>query len=80
MSSEIVIQGSADFQVYADIDFAAWRNALSDDADAAFILYDGLNHLFIDSEGLYAGTSAEYNGHGTVYRKVVDDIAELIRG
>lgn len=76
----LFIQGSADFQVYADIDFAAWRSALSDDEDAAFILYDGLNHLFIDSEGPYAGTSAEYNGHGTVYRKVVDDIAEFIRG
>ena len=75
----LFLQGSADFQVYADIDFAAWRNALSDDADAAFILYDGLNHLFINSEGPYAGTSAEYNGHGTVYRKVVDDIAAFIQ-
>ena len=44
----------------------------------AFVLNDGLNHLFIESEGPYAGTTAEYNGHGSVDSGVVDDIAGFI--
>lgn len=74
----LFLQGSADFQVYADVDFAAWEDALSDDPDAEFVLYDGLNHLFIESEGPYAGTTSEYNGHGSVDSGVVDDIAGFI--
>ena len=64
--------------MYADVDFAAWEDALSDDPDAEFVLYDGLNHLFIESEGPYAGTTAEYNGRGSVDSRVVDDIAGFI--
>ena len=61
-----------------DVDFVAWEDALSDDPDAEFVLYDGLNHLFIESEGPYAGTTSEYNGHGSVDSGVVDDIAGFI--
>ena len=43
-----------------------------------FVLYGGLNHLFIESEGPYAGTTAEYNGRGSVDSRVVDDIAGFI--
>ncbi len=37
-----------------------------------------MNHLFIESEGPYEGTTAEYNGHGSVDKEVVDDIAGFI--
>ena len=74
----LFLQGSTDFQVYADVDFTAWRNCLSDNPNAEFTLYDGLNHLFIESKGPYVGSSAEYYNHGNVEQKVIDDIADFI--
>lgn len=76
----LFLQGSTDFQAYADVDFAAWQDSLSDDPDAGFVLYDGLNHLFIESEGPRIGTPAEYYNHGHVEQKVIDDIAGFILG
>ena len=76
----LFLQGGADFQVYADVDYAMWEEALGDDPDAGFILYDGLGHPFIASEGPYAGTSLEYNQRGHVDGQVIEDIAGFILG
>ena len=76
----LFLQGSDDFQVYADVDFAAWQDALSDSQNAEFVLYEGLNHLFIESEGPYAGTSLEYNDPGHVDQNVIDRICGFITG
>ena len=76
----LFLQGGADFQVYADVDYAMWEDALGDDPDAGFILYDGLGHPFIASGGPYAGTSLEYNQRGHVDGQVIEDIAEFILG
>lgn len=75
----LFLHGSADIQTYADKDHGAWKESLTG-TDAEFILYDGLNHLFMESEGPYAGTALEYNLHGTVEQSVLDDIAEFITG
>ena len=76
----LFLQGGADFQVYADVDYAMWEEALGDDPDAGFILYDGLGHPFIASGGPYAGTSLEYNLRGHVDGQVIEDIAGFILG
>lgn len=76
----LFLQGGADFQVYADVDYAMWEEALGDDSDAEFILYDGLGHPFITSGGPYAGTSLEYNQRGHVDGQVIEDIAGFILG
>ncbi len=71
-----IAQGSEDFQVYADIDYAAWQELLKDKENVTFKLYDNLNHLFMASNGRMDVT--EYNIKGKVSQQVIDDIAKWI--
>ena len=48
----LIAQGSADFQVYADIDYKAWQELLEGKDNVTFRLYDNLNHLFMTSNGM----------------------------
>ena len=76
----LFLQGSADFQVYADKDFKMWQEILGDKDGADFKLYDGLNHLFMVSQGGQAGTTGEYDLKGHVCLNVIRDIADFING
>lgn len=71
-----IAQGSADFQIYADIDYVEWQKLLKDKKNVTFKLYDNLNHLFMKSNGRMDMT--EYNIKGTVDSKVIKDIANWI--
>lgn len=71
-----IAQGSADFQVYADIDYVEWQRLLKDKDNVTFQLYDNLNHIFMTSNGRMDTT--EYNIKDTVSQKVIDDIAKWI--
>lgn len=75
----LVLQGSDDFQVYADKDFPLWKEVLKGDAQASFKLYPGLNHFFVNYDGEGAGTIAEYNIPGMVDSQVITDIGEWIK-
>lgn len=74
-----IIQGSADFQVYADKDYKMWQTELQGETFAKFKLYAGLNHLFMLSQGQYAGTVAEYGIKSSVSQQVVDDMAGFMK-
>ncbi|MDR1954965.1 MAG: alpha/beta fold hydrolase [Candidatus Methanoplasma sp.] len=76
----LFLQGSADFQVYPEKDFEKWKEILSGKEGAEFKLYNGLNHLFMVSQGDKAGTTGEYTLKGHVGQHVIDDIAEFING
>jgi len=76
----LFVQGSADFQVSVEKDYEAWRDAMKGESSAGFILYPGLNHLFMVSQGDDAGTLREYAQKGTVSNTVIEDIAEFILG
>jgi len=76
----LFIQGSEDFQVFADKDFKEWRNILSGRSKVEFILYDGLNHMFAESKGY--GPSEfykEYYPRNDINADVIKDIAEFIK-
>jgi hypothetical protein len=45
----LVMQGTHDFQIFADVDFVLYQFLLGDRNNASFILYEGLNHLFMTS-------------------------------
>lgn len=47
----LFLQGDADVQVYADIDFTAWQELLAGKENCRFRLYEGLGHFFNDEEG-----------------------------
>ena len=69
----LVLQGSADFQVYPDKDYVLWQELLSDNAE--FILYDGLNHLFMPSIN---NDASDYQVAAHVDHQVIEDIASWI--
>lgn len=74
----LVLQGSDDFQVYADKDYILWQEALKDKPQAALKLYPGLNHFFVDYDGKDKGTIEEYKYPGSVDQKVIKDMASWI--
>lgn len=78
MKPVFVLQGSDDFQVFADVDYLRWKDVLKANASAEFKLYPGLNHFFVDYDGAGAGTPAEYNIPGLVDALVIKDIGAWI--
>lgn len=71
------MQGTADFQVYADVDFKQWQTLLEGNEKAEFKLYEGLNHLFFKSKGI-AGIS-DYDGENHVEQTVIDDMVKWVK-
>lgn len=72
----LFLQGTADFQVYADVDFLEWQTLLKDHENATFIEYEGLNHLFMPTTG--AKDTTDYDSKNSVDAKVINDIAQWI--
>ena len=72
----LVLQGSRDYQVTVD-DFDNWKKALAGKPGVEFKLYEKLNHLFFEGQGL--PTPDEYTAaHASVAEYVVADIAAFI--
>jgi len=74
----LMLQGEDDFQVDLEKDFNHWHDLLGDKENATFISYPGLNHFFINYEGIGKGTIVEYDVPGTVDVDMMDDLAEWI--
>ncbi len=72
----LFLQGGSDFQVKPETDFKAWQDILSGKKRCSFKLYDGLNHLFMKTNGKTDIT--EYDPAGSVDEAVLDDIAGWI--
>lgn len=73
----LVMQGSADFQVSVDKDFAAWQTLLGGRKNATLKLYDNLNHLFMESNG--KKDSSEYDIKSSVSPEAISDIADFVK-
>ena len=72
----LILQGDADFQVYPNKDFALWQEVLGNRENVSFRLYEGLNHLMMETNGLK--DASEYKTEGHVSSAVTADIAEFI--
>ena len=72
----LIMQGSADFQVYPDKDFKQWKSLLGDRKNVSFHLYEGLNHLFMKTNG--KRDVSEYNVKGNVASEVIQDMADWV--
>jgi dienelactone hydrolase len=76
----MILQGDKDFQVDATVDFQAWQSGLgAENPDVSYRLYEGLNHLFMESKGENQGTVAEYDAPGHIPKMVLDDIAAWVQ-
>jgi fermentation-respiration switch protein FrsA (DUF1100 family) len=74
----LFLLGQGDYQVTEE-DFQIWQDALRGRADARFILYPGLSHLFMPIAGGDKATPATYTVAGHVAEEVVDDIGSWIK-
>ncbi|MCL2213853.1 MAG: alpha/beta fold hydrolase [Treponema sp.] len=72
----LVLQGSDDFQVRANEDYTQYKELLSGRDNVTFILYEGLNHMFIKST---TGYLDEYYIPDNVDTQVLNDIADWIK-
>lgn len=74
----LILQGDADFQVYADVDYPLWQEVLAGRDNVTFCLYEGLNHLMMPTQGLRDTT--EYVTPSHVRADVIADIAAFVNG
>ena len=75
----LVLQGDADFQVSSDIDYPLWKKTLQKKTNATFILYPGLNHLFMKGGSKDFIDISVYNIPSQVEPQVILDIANWVQ-
>ena len=76
----LVMQGEKDFQVKAAVDFAMYKELLSDRENVTFRLYPGLNHAFVTARfDSIADAKKEFTPERHIGAEVLDDIAGWIR-
>ncbi len=73
----LVLQGSADFQVYPDVDYVLWEEKLAGRNNVTFRLYDNLNHLMMTTNGIR--DISDYQTPNKVDQRVIDDIAAFVK-
>lgn len=78
----LILQGSADFQVYTDTDYKLWQTVLKDHTNVTYHLYDGLSHEFMPNQLSKNGVpdATVYNSPNHVDSKVIADIAAWVKG
>ncbi len=74
----LVLQGTDDFQVFADIDYELWKEVLKDNSEAKFVLYDGLGHLFTKIPENATNSVTDYIPPQKMDSKVIEDIVNFI--
>ena len=72
----LVLQGGKDYQVTM-VDFQNWWNALNDQGNTTFKVYNSLNHGFVKA-GNYS-TARDYDQPQNVSVEVVNDISKWIK-
>ena len=76
----LVLQGTADFQVYMDKDFEYMKSVLGHKENITFKSYDGLNHLFMPQSMPGVADVTEYAAENHIPQYVIDDISDFIKG
>ncbi|MBR5259937.1 MAG: hypothetical protein IKV48_05645, partial [Eggerthellaceae bacterium] len=77
----LIMQGSEDCQVKADVDFVAYQELLAGKDNVSFRLYEGLNHCFVPV--VYGGLSKASKDYGVerhIGEEVIEDVARWILG
>ena len=76
----LVLQGEKDFQAKAAVDFAMYKELLSDRENVTFKLYPGLNHAFVPARfDSIADAKKEFTPERHIGAEVLDDIAQWIK-
>ncbi len=72
----LILQGSADFQVFPEMGYDLYKQALGSKKNFEFHMFEGLNHLFMPTTGL--GTREEYEHPAHINQEVIDSISDFI--
>ena len=72
----LILQGEADFQIHADVDYVQWQGLLMGKSNVEFRLYPNLNHMFMPTGGYM--TEEDYAAENQLDEQVINDIAEWI--
>ncbi len=75
----LVQQGEEDFQVFADIDYPLWQEALKGNEKASFKLYPGLTHFFTQAPAEQTKTVKDYQLSQELSPQVISDIVDFIK-
>jgi dienelactone hydrolase len=77
----LILQGSNDFQVYADKDYKLWKTTLKGRKNVTYKLYPGLSHLFMTNQESANGAPdiTVYNEPNHVKAQVIKDIAVWVK-
>lgn len=73
----LVAQGNRDYQVTVEDELSVWREVLSGNSNVTFAVYDGLNHLFGQSDGQMS-PDEYYEPDNPVAETVITDLAEFV--
>ena len=76
----LVMQGSRDLQVKADLDFAGYQKLLGDRDNVTFRLYEGLNHCFVPAicDNIIKAQK-EFSKERHIGENVISDMANWIK-
>ncbi len=74
----LILQGSEDFQIFADKDYTLWQEVLKDNEDAEFKLYDGLGHFFTKAPENPNNDIGDYIPPQKIDERVIEDIISFI--
>lgn len=74
----LLLQGQEDYQIRADADYEGWQKKLEGRNNVTMKIYEGLNHLFMKSQGCFKGNSMEYMMPNHVSEDVISDISAFI--
>lgn len=76
----LIMQGEEDFQVYFEVDFAAWQEGLKDmGSRVTYKSYPGLNHIFMEARGSIKDAMEAYSVPDLVDDEVIADIADWVK-
>lgn len=73
----LISQGSEDWQVSVEYDYAEWLSLLAEKDNVTFRLYNNLNHLFMSVDG--KEKDSKYTIKGEMDQQVIDDMAAWIQ-
>ena len=74
----MVIQGDADYQTQAEVEYAGWETLLAGKSNVALKLYEGLNHMMMEPEGPFVNVSKQYMRPLHVAEEVITDLGQWI--
>lgn len=74
----MILQGGADYQIEADVDYTGWQEKLAGKSNVVMKLYDGLNHMMMQPEGLYGDVTKQYARPLHVADEVIADLSQWI--